>query len=196
MIRPGFETIDPRTLCRMVVVEGAEETGGRGFTIEVHCPEGAPPAVLEHLHASWTETFEIVEGEAAYRNDGIDGRVRKGESFVTPPGVPHIHPWNTAAGEMVYRLTSDFGRVDPDAIHDVIGTIATLHGLGREGRLNARGLPKHPLQFAATLRTLIRHGGFDASKPAAAQKLLAATVGRLAEALGYRGVHERYITRY
>lgn len=31
MIRAGFETTDPFTDTRSVVVEGAEETGGRGW---------------------------------------------------------------------------------------------------------------------------------------------------------------------
>lgn len=53
MIRAGFETTDPFTQTRSVVVEGAEETDGRGWVIEVHCPEGALPAILEHVHLTW-----------------------------------------------------------------------------------------------------------------------------------------------
>ncbi len=196
MIGPGFETIDPRTLTRFVVLEGAAETGGRGFMVEYHCPIGAPPAVLEHLHTTWTETFEIVSGEAMMRQGAEERRLTAGDTIETPPGVPHIHPWNVGDSKLVYRQVTDFHAVTPDAVHDVLGTFATLHGLGREGRLNARGLPKHPLQFAATLRTLVKHGGFDATKPVAAQKALAATVGRLAGLLGFHGVHQRYITRY
>jgi hypothetical protein len=59
MVQAGFETTDPFTQTRTVVIEGAEETNGKGWVIEVHCPEGARPAILEHIHLTWSETFEI-----------------------------------------------------------------------------------------------------------------------------------------
>lgn len=117
-----------------------------------------------------------------------------GESIVTPPGLKHIHPWNAGDGVMVYRQVVDCGKRSPDALHDVIGVFATLNGLAREGRLNGKGLPKNPLQFAATLRTLVKHEGYDAAAPVGAQRFLAATLGRLAETLGYRAVYPRYLT--
>jgi hypothetical protein len=63
----------------------------------------------------------------------------------------------------------------------------------REGKLDKRGLPKNPLQFAATLRTLTKYDGYDASVPIPAQKILAATLGRLAEAIGYKAVYPQYL---
>jgi hypothetical protein len=60
MIRPGFETTDPFTQARIVLVKRAEETSGRGWVIDVHCPQGAPPSFAAHLHQTWTETFEIL----------------------------------------------------------------------------------------------------------------------------------------
>jgi hypothetical protein len=93
---------------------------------------------------------------------------------------------------MVYRQTDRFGAPDPAATHDVIGAFATIADLAREGRVSRKGLPKNPLQFAASLRTLTRHGGYDAAVPIPVQKLVAGTLGRLAEMLGYRGVDPRY----
>jgi hypothetical protein len=69
-----------------------------------------------------------------------------------------------------------------------------MSGLAREGRVGKRGLPKNPLQLAATARTLTKHRGFDATVPIPIQLALSATLGRLAEALGYRGVYERYLS--
>ena len=66
MVRAGFETTDPRTQTRTVVVKAAEDTGGRGWVLDVHCPEGAPASTVAHVHATWVETFEILEGTAAY----------------------------------------------------------------------------------------------------------------------------------
>ncbi len=193
MIRPGFETTDPRTGTRSIVLEGTAEREARGWVIEVHCPEGAAPAILEHVHLSWTETFEIVQGTAAYTIAGRTDTIGEGETVVMDAGLPHVHPWNAGTGTMVYRQTNEFAAASPSAVDEVLGVFATLNGLGREGKLNAKGLPKHPLQFAATLRTLVRHEGFDAAVPIPLQRLASATLGRLAEAVGYRGVYPRYL---
>lgn len=195
MIRAGFETIDPTTRTRWMVIKGAEETGGRGWMIDVHCPEGAPPTIPEHLHLSWTEMFEILQGEAMCRIAGTEQMMRAGTRLVMSAGVPHVHPWNIGSGVMVYRQTTEFGKRDPRAVHDVLGAFATMNGLARKGRIGKNGLPRNPLQFAATLRTLTKYGGFDAKVPIAIQRALGATAGRLAEALGYRGADPRYIQR-
>jgi mannose-6-phosphate isomerase-like protein (cupin superfamily) len=193
MLSAGFETTDPRTQTRTVLVKAAAETGGRGWVLEVHCPQGAPASSPEHLHKTWVETFEILEGTSVYVLAGEERPLRKGERVVLPAGVPHTHPRNTGAGEMVYRQTNDFGAITPDTVTDVIGALATLNGLAREGRVGKNGLPKNPLQFAATGRVYTKHGTYDASIPVPIQKGLAATFGRLAEALGYRGVYDRYL---
>jgi mannose-6-phosphate isomerase-like protein (cupin superfamily) len=192
MIRAGFETTDPRTQTRTVLVKAAEETGGRGWVIEVHCPEGAAAASPAHVHKTWVETFEILEGTAAYVLGGEQRTLRKGENVLMPAGVPHLHPWNTGAGEMVYRQTNDFGAATPDAV-EVLGALATLNGLAREGRVGKSGLPKNPLQFVATGRIYTKHGIYDAAVPISIQKGFAAALGPLAEALGYRGVYDRYL---
>ena len=94
---------------------------------------------------------------------------------------------------MVFRHTNEFGASTPEAVHDVIGAFATINGLAREGRIGKNGLPKNPLQAAATIRTLTKHGGFDAVLPIPLQLAVSATLGRLAEALGYRAVYDRYL---
>jgi len=94
---------------------------------------------------------------------------------------------------MVYRQSNRFGQRSLSAVQEVLGTFATIAGLAGQGKIAANGLPKDPLQLAATLRTLTRHGGYDASLPASAQNFIAATLGRLAEALGYRAVYPQFI---
>jgi mannose-6-phosphate isomerase-like protein (cupin superfamily) len=193
MITAGFETTEPRTGTRTRVVEAAAETDGMGWVIEVTCPEGAPASILEHVHLDWVETFDILEGSASYRLDGIEATAHKGDSILMPAGQPHVHPWNTGAGDMVYRQTNQFPRRSPEAVDEVLGVFATLNGLALEGKVGSRGLAKNPLQFAATLRTLVKHGGFDAAVPVFLQRVLNSTLGRLAEALGYQAVHARFV---
>jgi len=195
MIRAGFETTDPRTQTRTVVVKAVEETGGRGWVLDVHCPVGAPASNPLHVHTTWVETFEILEGTSAFLLGGERRELRKGESVLMPAGIPHLHPWNTGADEMVYRQTNDFGATSPDTVTEVLGALATLNGLAREGRVGKKGLPKNLFQFVATGRIYTKHGTFDAAVPISLQKGLAATLGPLAEALGYRGVYDRYVRR-
>src|SRR5262245_61978797 len=113
MIGAGFETTDPITKTRLVILKGAKETGGRGWVTEVSCPEGAAPWGGNHLHRTWTETFEILQGTASYQLGNRVQTLRTGETVIMPPGVPHIHPWNTGSGLMVFRSTNDFGAVLP-----------------------------------------------------------------------------------
>ena len=193
MISQGFETTDPITKTRLVVVKAAQDTGGRGWVTEVHCPEGAAPWGPAHVHRTWTETFDILQGTASCRLGTTVHTLKTGERIVMPPGVPHVHPWNTGSGVMVFRHTNEFGASTPEAVHDVLGAFATINGLAREGRIGKNGVPKNPLQAAATIRTLTKHGGFDAVLPISPQLAVSATLGRLAEALGYRAVYDRYL---
>lgn len=193
MISPGFETTDPVTQTRTVVVQGARETSGRGWVIEVHCPESAAAEFMAHLHRTWTETFEILQGSAACRLGAKELRLAAGERIVIPPNVAHVNPWNVGSGEMVYRQTNDFGASTPEAVDEVLGAFATIHGLAREGRIGKKGLPKNPLQLVATGRAYTKHGTFDLGMPIPLQVVLTATFGRLAEALGYRAVYDRYL---
>jgi mannose-6-phosphate isomerase-like protein (cupin superfamily) len=191
-ITAGFESTDPRTGTRLQVVKAEREMGGRGWVLEVTCPEGAPAAVVEHIHLTWTETFEIVEGEALYRVDKKDVALRPGESITTPPGSPHVHPWNVGKGPLVYRQINDFGGVSPGAADEVLGVFVTINGLARLGKTDAQGRPRNPLQLLASVRTLNKHEGYDAKIPIWLQRGMSATLGRVAEALGYRGVDSRY----
>lgn len=193
MIKAGFETTDPSTGTRSIVIAGAEETDGRGWVLEVHCPANSNPSIPEHLHATWTETFEIVQGSACYKLGGEKKNAWAGDKILMPAGIQHIHPWNSGDSEMIYRQINDFGAATPEAVYDVLGVFATINGMAREGKINKKGLPKNPLQFAATLRTLIKHQGYDAAVPIPVQRAVSATLGRFAEMLGYRAVYPRYL---
>lgn len=195
MIKAGFTMVNPATRSRTTVIETDAESGGRGFTLEVTCEPGTGPSILEHFHETWTETFEIVSGAAHYRLGGTLLIAPAGETVVMPPRVPHVHPWAAGNEAMVYRQISRFASSSRDAVQDTLGSFATVNGLALEGRVNAEGLPSNPLQLAATLRTLGKHGGYSTRLPVGVQKFLSATLGRLAEAAGYRGSYPRYETQ-
>ncbi|MBX2999636.1 MAG: hypothetical protein KF893_14050 [Caldilineaceae bacterium] len=195
MIHAGFTIESPQTGSRTVVLESDAETGGTHWLLEVHCMPKMRPDIAEHLHLTWTESFEIVAGTAHYKVAGSQKTAGAGETFVVKPGEFHVHPWCAGDDELVYRQRSDFGRRDRNAVQDVLGVFATLAALAREGKVDDRGFPKHPLQLAATLKTLSKYGGYDASLPIPVQNVVAATLGRLAEALGYKGVYPQFVER-
>lgn len=193
MIRAGFTINNPLTQSRTVVLESDAETNGMSWLLEVHCAPNAGPDITEHLHSEWVERFEIISGSAYYSLDGKQHTAHAGASFVVAPGQRHIHPWNAGATPLVYRQRSEFGRANPAAVQEVLGVFATTAGLARQGKVDSSGRAKNPLQLAAALKTLNKHGGYDAGIPVPVQTFLSAILGRLAEALGYRGVDPRYM---
>lgn len=195
MITAGFMTVEPRTGTTTRVIEAAAERDGMGWVLEVECPPGAAPHILEHVHGSWTEEFEVLAGTARYKLNGQEASAAAGDSILMPPGEPHIHPWNAGDETMIYRQTNEFERRNSQAVTDVLGVFATLNGLTREGKTGKKGLPKNPLQFAATLRTLVMHDGYDAGVPIPLQRFVSATLGRFAQAVGYRAVYPRFVNQ-
>ena len=193
MITSGFVIEDPKSRVRVTVLETEQETGGHGWLLEHRFPPRVQANVPKHLHLTWTETFEIISGNAFY----VVGEERKsamsGDVIVMPSGVPHLHPWNAGETELVYRQRDDFGGVSPTAVQDVMGVFATRAGLSRDGLTDKRGRPKHPLQLAVTLKLLVSHGGYDASISIPMQKFIAATLGTLGQLLGYRAVIPKYL---
>jgi len=193
MIRAGFTVTNSRTGSQTTVLEGDAETQSRGWLLETRCPPKAPPDITEHFHLTWTETFEIISGQAHYKLNGVRRTATAGETIVMPPKQLQMHPWNAGETELVYRQRDDFGGVNPQAVQDVLGVFATLAGLAREGKLDKQGRPTDPFQMAITLRVLCSHGGYDASLPVPVQQFLSATLGRLAGMLGYRAVYPQYV---
>jgi hypothetical protein len=193
MIRAGFTIENTMTKSRTIVLESDAETKGMGWLLEVHCAPQTGSDVPEHLHLTWTENFEIISGSAHYKLNGIQKRAAAGEKFVVLPGELHIHPWNAGESDMVYRQTNRFERANPQAVQDVLGVFATRAGLARQGKVDSNGRPKNPLQLGITLRTLNKHGGYDARMPIALQNFLGATLGGLAKVLGYKAVYPQYV---
>jgi len=192
MIRAGFTIDSPLTKSHLIVIESDVETKGMGWLLEIHCVPNAPSDVPEHLHQSWTETFEIVSGSAHYSLDGIQKTIKTGEKFVVLPGHRHIHPWNAGDTEMVYRQRDNFEQPSSGAVQDVLGVFATRADLAREGKVDSQGRPKNPLQLAVTMRTLNKYGGYDARVSIFMQNIIGGSLGRFAELLGYKAVDSQY----
>jgi mannose-6-phosphate isomerase-like protein (cupin superfamily) len=192
MIETGFAIDNPMTGSHTVVLEGNGETDGGGWLLEHRAVPHRRPDIPEHIHLTWTETFEIIAGSAFYSLDGVQGRAEVGDVIVVGPRQRHIHPWNAGETDLVYRQRDQFEPPDPTATQEVLGVFATVADLARQGKVGEDGRVKNPLQQAVMLKVLNRHGGYDASIPIWLQDALGATLGSLAGALGYRAIDPRY----
>ena len=191
MIRAGFTFEHPTTKTHTVVLESDAETDGMGWLLEVtrYSPLGSD--LGEHLHLTWTETFEILKGTAKYKLDGNEKIAKAGDSFVVEPGHFHVHPWNATDEELVYRQRDRFEQPSPAAVQDILGIFATRTGMARDG-IRYKGFAKLLFQ-SATIRTAVKHGNYVASPSIAMQNVLASTLGLLGELLGYKAVNPKYV---
>lgn len=192
MIRAGFTFEHPATKTKTVVLESDAETNGMGWLLEVTRHSKLGSDLGEHLHQTWTETFEIIKGTAKYKLDGIEKIANAGESFVVEPNHFHVHPWNATDEELVYRQRDRFARSSPAAVQDILGIFATRTGMARDRIRFKKGSAKL-FQEAVTVRTAIKHGNYMASPSMFMQKVLGSTVGLLGELLGYKAVHAKYV---
>jgi quercetin dioxygenase-like cupin family protein len=191
MIRAGFTFEHPTTKTKTVVLESDAETNGMGWLLEVTRYSKLGSDLGEHLHQTWTETFEIIKGTAKYKLDGVEKTVDAGESFVVEPGHFHLHPWNATDAELVYRQRDHFAHPSPAAVQDILGIFATRTGMARDG-IRLKGFAKLLFQ-SATIRTSIKHGNYVASPSMFMQKVLGSTLGLLGELLGYKAVQAKYV---
>ena len=191
MIRAGFTFEHPTTKTRTVVLESDAETNGMGWLLEVTRYSKLSSDLGEHLHLTWTETFEILKGTAKYKLDGNERIAKAGESFVVEPGHFHVHPWNANDEELVYRQRDHFDKPSPDAVQDILGIFATRTGMARDG-IRYKGFAKLLFQ-SATIRTAVKHGNYVASPSMAMQNVIASTLGLLGELLGYKAVLPQYV---
>jgi quercetin dioxygenase-like cupin family protein len=191
MIRAGFTFEHPVTKTKMVVLESDAETNGMGWLLEVTRYSKLGSDLGEHLHQTWTETFEIIKGTAKYKLDGIEKIAKAGESFVVEPNHLHVHPWNATEDELVYRQRDRFERPSPVAVQDILGIFATRTGMARD-RIRLKGIAKLLFQ-STTIRTAIKHGNYVASPSMTMQKAMGATLGLLGELLGYKAVDPKYV---
>ena len=191
MIRAGFTFEHPTTKTRTVVLESDAETNGMGWLLEVTRTSKSGSDLGEHLHLTWTETFEILQGTAKYKLDGNESIAKAGESFVVEPGHFHVHPWNATDEELVYRQRDRFEQPSPAAVQDILGIFATRTGMARDG-IRYQGFAKLLFQ-SATIRIAVKHGNYVENPSMRMQNVLASTLGLLGELLGYRAVNPKYI---
>ena len=136
----------------------------------------------EHIHPTYDEHFDILQGEFVFKIDGRERRAGAGEELVVKKGTPHT-----------FRCVGDqygvvIGETRPAArIGEVI---STLFGLAHEGALTSQGQPKF-LQAMVIGSEYADDTVFTNPPPSIAIPVAKALapIGRM---LGYRPTYAKY----
>lgn len=119
--------------------------------------------ITEHMHPAQEERFSIRAGEAHFLVDGVERVVGAGETIVVPAGARHSE--------------SNRGSVAVEGVVELRPALASrqMHeafaGLDSEGKTNARGAPRNPLQLGATVWRF-RHESRVTSPPVWVQNIV------------------------
>jgi mannose-6-phosphate isomerase-like protein (cupin superfamily) len=186
MAHPGQNLTDPVTGTRIVVLKTSAETGGKLLQFEeTYPPQRGKEANTPHIHLTFDERFEIVEGHAAYVVNGAEQFASAGETLVIPRGAAHLNPYN--AGDTPMRMIHSIALDPPNVrtLESFENAFDTLGLLAQRGELNEQRHPKSFLQFAVILRSLHPHS-YAAGVPIPVQRAMFGLLGGLGRLLGYR----------
>lgn len=146
-------------------------------------PGGAGPP--RHVHPNHRERFEVVSGTLTVHLDDERRVLSEGEATVVPPGTPHGFE-NETSNPVVFT-----GTIRPSA--RITHIIATLFGLGHDGKLREDGSPRF-LQAMVYARE-IKEEMYLASPPYPVQWLLWTVFAPIGRLLGRRATYDRYLRR-
>ena len=191
MLAAGAKVTNPRSGTEFELLDIQDD----GFVLRntMEGPSRAPD-FAEHFHVGWHEDFKILSGEGRYRLDGQEGTANAGDTVALPERMKHVHPMSVSPEPMVMEHHAKVTGYGPEAVRDTLGFFFTMFEWDAEGKiaLDKLGLPKNPMQFAAAGRVLGKAGGYDARLPKGAADFASATVGRLAEMLGYSVIDPKW----
>lgn len=174
MLEPGYTVRSPRG----TVMEVLANTPDR-FVLRRTLPPGTGKTPA-HRHHDGIERFRVLEGSATGSVDGLPRPLRPGDVMEVPVGHAHIHPHTDATSTAKVEHV-----IEPRPRFVSVFFASYLTWLG-EGRVDKQDEPTL-LQVMA----IMREGGggtWVAGPPVPVQKALAAVLGRVANARGWRPV--------
>jgi hypothetical protein len=143
---------------------------------------GPPP----HIHTDETEYFRSVEGELTLIRDGEPHRLGPGEELTIQPGEAHTFRNDTDGFVAFFSELPSVKNVDAQF---------TLWGLDHEGAYGTDEEYGEPgLVYGLLVGEALRDEAVFEIAPLAVQRVLWATVGRVAKARGHRAIDEKYLT--
>jgi len=159
----------------------ADDTDGEYMRSLAVTPPGAqgPP---EHVHPSYAERFEVVEGELTVELDGEPQVLDAGEQVTVEAGQRHTFRNDSEEYASFTLEARPAGRLT-----DVV---QTLYGMAHEGKLTASGDP--PFWQAMVMADELREDTVFTSPPPVVQRLLSAVLAPIARRKGYRVAYLDY----
>ncbi len=170
LIQPGRTLENPVTGERFTFIETSATTGGELLAFELGLRAGGA-VPIPHVHPVQTERFEVVEGTMRFRVGLRRVTAGPGDVVEVAPGVMHSFA-NPGPDEARVRV-----EVRPALTMERM--LADVVAMAHAGRLDARGLPSDPLDFAVLARTYdeVAHAPFLST---GVQRLLLAPVVAIA----------------
>lgn len=165
------------------LLESPDESAGRPTILLWLAPDATElPA---HVHSDEAERFRSLEGEITIVVEGEPRHLEPGEETTVRPGEEHYFRNDTdgfvaMSVELPWTKTAD--------------TQFTFFGLDHEGAFGSGGEYGEPgfLQGIVTSEAVSEETTITVA-PLVVQKVMWATVGRVAKTLGHRAVHEKYL---
>ena len=164
----------------LVLAEDTDIEYARGIGITL--PGRGSPDEHEHVHPTYDERFEVVEGEFVFVVDGEQTTLRSGDAVTVSKGTPHTYRNDSEAVASCLIETRPAGRIDE--------VLYTLCGLSLDGKLDANGNPGF-LQSMVFVDELSDDTVFT-SPPPVVQRAMSAVVAPFARRLGYRATYPEY----
>lgn len=194
MAQRGSELFNPVTRTRIVFVAVPADNGGCELTVDWFVPPGEMLPAAPHYHVGPSggvaERFEVISGVATCR-------VGRDVVKTVAPGVieiafnqVHTHPINAAASELHVRQVGQRHVPEPEIFARVERFFETLIALSQQGKANAKGDIKNPLQAALTVNDLLLDPTFLPVLPRGIQRLAFKSAAALARQMGYRAYHK------
>jgi len=164
------------------LVRGGETDGEFARGVGITLPGRGAPDEHEHVHPSYAERFEVIEGEFVFVLDGVSRTLTVGDSRTVEAGTPHTYRNDSASVASCLIETRPAGRLEE--------VLYTLNGLALDGKLDEHGNPRF-LQGMVFVDELADDTMFT-SPPPLVQRAVAAVLAPLARRLGYRAIYPEY----
>ncbi len=136
----------------------------------------------EHIHPTYDEHFEIIQGEFIFKIGGVEQAAGPGEKLLVKKGTPHTF---RCVGDMVGA-----GVVETRPAARTGEVINTLFGMAHEGKLTQGGQPK--FLHAMVIGSEYADDTVFTSPPPAITVPMAKALAPLARLLGYRATYAEY----
>ena len=179
---------NPLTGERMVFRKTAHDTNGTLLEIEFFIKPHTGKGLGAHIHPSFDERFEIINGSACYIIGQDEYSAAAGDVVVLPRAIPHVHPWNAGDDVLHVRRVIQFSKPEMSMLAAIEAILETLYALAQQGKVGKNGLPKNFLQTMVVAQA-IHPATYAAGLPVVIQRPLFGALAAYGRARGYKAYY-------